>query len=324
MSVFHPAPIAQPTPFRVDGQKQNLAPGSIGETLSMINSQSPFGPHFAHGSGHSMLAHGGLPTVYGVYHMEVMEAMRKDGWRLISGAALAPPRDADLETWGEALVRTVALELLDANGLSSVLGNRIAAGDELTAVITGSDGSFIGSNLASLARGCAARTSAEGERAYYAPLFFGKGMVWTRNECVELPELYTEERWALTEGISLGYYAAPYPLGKDEHQDALRVLAAAFKVSVRELRVEHLSTSRKGAQGVRVTIAHAFGLTNAAARDFANLEKMFLTRGHAQTTTCRREAATHAGFEALAHAHESRRASGGLVQHCQWYWSSCP
>ena len=87
--------------------------------------------------------------------------------------------------------------------------------------------------LRAAARGCAAHTRAEVERAYYAPLFFGESMVRTRNECVEFPELYAGGHWALAKGISLGYYATHYQFGKDEHQDVLRVLAAALEVSAR-------------------------------------------------------------------------------------------
>ena len=62
------APIAQPAPIQVDGQKQNFAPGSLGMTLHMISKKIVFGGFFAIGGAHSMLANGGTLGTHGAYH----------------------------------------------------------------------------------------------------------------------------------------------------------------------------------------------------------------------------------------------------------------
>ena len=109
------APIAQPTSSQAVQQNQKFAPGSLLMTLDMIANQESFGHLFAAGGAHSILAHGGALHVHGAYHKEVVQAMKSSGWALVAGTASAPPSDANLEQWGDALVRRAAQELLDAN-----------------------------------------------------------------------------------------------------------------------------------------------------------------------------------------------------------------
>ena len=117
------APIAQPTPIQVDGNKKNYATGSVGMTLDMITDKIAFGGLFAIGGAHSALAHGGALGTYGAYHPVVVSAMRCNGWALISGKAATPSRDDELEEWADELVRGVAAQLIASDEVTSVMAS---------------------------------------------------------------------------------------------------------------------------------------------------------------------------------------------------------